>query len=443
MADVLSNYVKFLRGTPEAYSKCRKDPDTLYFVSVEGESVGQLWIGDKLITMETTDDGILNYLYELADVDTAGVKNGDVLTWSDTQKKWIVSSLGDAVKVSNMVGATASADGIAGLVPAPKAGENKNFFKGDGTWSALTIADIINLQSTLDSLVNIENFNTELNKKVDSSELDSIISEINLSLSNKLDKDTVYTKTETDTVIAAAIAEVSHLQRKIVDSVQDIYDYINKNSDADKYIFMVPSGLSQGSNKYYEYIVIYDENNEYIVEQVGDWEVSLDDYVTNDILEEVLKNKVDKVYYTIPVLDENGNLIYEEDGVTPKTEQVEGTLLSPTDKNKLDSLVITEDGIEISGTVNAENVQGLEDWIEKNRNSVNGLLSIDLENKINSIGTTTNELSNSFKEMDVKITNLEDSLNNYVLKDSFEDEIATINTDISTLKKAFSWAEIN
>ena len=99
MADVLSNYVKFLRGTPEAYSKCRKDPDTLYFVSVEGESVGQLWIGDKLITMETTDDGILNYLHELADVDTSGLKQGCVLTWSDAKQKWVVSSIEDAIKI--------------------------------------------------------------------------------------------------------------------------------------------------------------------------------------------------------------------------------------------------------------------------------------------------------------------------------------------------------
>lgn len=327
MADVLSNYVKFLRGTPDAYSKCQKDPDTLYFVSVEGESVGQLWIGDKLITMETTDEGVLNYLHELADVDTSGLKQGCVLTWSDAKQKWIVSSIEDAVKISNMIGATASSNGIAGLVPAPKAGENKNFLKGNGTWSTLTIADIINLQLTLDSLVSIENFNIEINKVLDIS------------------------------------AE----------------------------------------------------------------------------LEKALENKVNKVYYTVPVLDENGNPIYEEDGITPKTEQVEGTLLSPTDKNKLDSLIITEDGVEISGTVEAKNIQGLEDWIKKNRNSINGLLSTDLEDKINSI----DELNNSFEGIETKVINIEDSLNNYVLKNTFEDEIATINTDISVLKQAFSWTEIN
>ena len=326
MANVLANYVKFLRGTPTAFAALtHKDPDTLYFISVPGESVGQLWIGDKLITMSTTDDGALNYLYELADVDTSGLKQGCVLTWNETKQKWVVSSIEDAVKISNFVGATISSNGVAGLVPAPKAVENKNFLKGNGTWSPLTIADILNLQLTLDSFVSVEKFNTELDKKVDSSILDLR-------------------------------------------------------------------------------------------------------------LEEALKTKVDKVYYTVLVFDKDGNPVYEEDGITPKTEQVEGTLLSPTDRNKLDSLVITEEGVEISGTVTAENVQGLKDWLENNRNQVSGLLSIELENKINSIDTVL--------ELDTRVANIENSLKGFILKNEFENEIATINDDISALKEAFSWSEI-
>lgn len=40
-----------------------------------------------------------------------------------------VGTLGD------MTGATANADGAAGLVPAPEAGENEMFLRGDGTWA--------------------------------------------------------------------------------------------------------------------------------------------------------------------------------------------------------------------------------------------------------------------------------------------------------------------
>jgi len=38
-----------------------------------------------------------------------------------------------------MIGATADTDGIEGLVPAPKAGDEGKFLRGDGTWAeALT-----------------------------------------------------------------------------------------------------------------------------------------------------------------------------------------------------------------------------------------------------------------------------------------------------------------
>lgn len=64
------------------------------------------------------------------------------------------------------------------------------------------------------------------------------------------------------------------------------------------------------------------------------------------------------------------------DALNGKVDKVEGyTLLSPTDKTKLDALVIGESGVEISGKVNAANVEGLGDWITANRNTVPGLLS--------------------------------------------------------------------
>ena len=64
------------------------------------------------------------------------------------------------------------------------------------------------------------------------------------------------------------------------------------------------------------------------------------------------------------------------DALGGKVDKIEGyTLLSPTDKTKLDALVIGESGVEISGKVNAANVEGLGDWITNNRDTVPGLLS--------------------------------------------------------------------
>ena len=74
------------------------------------------------------------------------------------------------------------------------------------------------------------------------------------------------------------------------------------------------------------------------------------------------------------------------DALGGKVDKIEGyTLLSPTDKTKLDALVIGESGVEISGKVNAANVEGLGNWITNNRDTVPGLLSTVDATKLNGI----------------------------------------------------------
>lgn len=78
-----------------------------------------------------------------------------------------------------------------------------------------------------------------------------------------------------------------------------------------------------------------------------------------------------------------------------KVDKIEGySLLSPTDKTKLDALVIGESGVEISGKVNAANVEGLGDWITTNRDSVAGLFDTTSATKLNGIeaGAQVNDL---------------------------------------------------
>ena len=136
---------------------------------------------------------------------------------------------------------------------------------------------------------------------------------------------------------------------------------------------MVPSGLLEDDNKYYEYVVIDGK-----VEQVGSWEVDLSAYAKTQDVNNALANKVDIIYYTV----EN------DDGTT---SQVAGSLLSPEDKEKLSALVLDEDGgVGISGTVNADNVSGLGTWITNNAanhivNLTENNLSQELKDKINFI----------------------------------------------------------
>ena len=140
------NYVKFLRGTPNAYSQLNpKDDDTLYFVAEKDADTGVLYLGEKLIS------GSLNGSTTLQDLNdtliSAGIEAGSLLYYDGAN--WIDKSLADILEiiVGPMVGATASKDGKSGLVPIPKAGVQDLYLKGDGTWADPTteVKQTINL----------------------------------------------------------------------------------------------------------------------------------------------------------------------------------------------------------------------------------------------------------------------------------------------------------
>ena len=49
------SYVRFLRGTPTAFSKvAKKDPDTLYFISESIADSGNLYLETKKITEKSS-----------------------------------------------------------------------------------------------------------------------------------------------------------------------------------------------------------------------------------------------------------------------------------------------------------------------------------------------------------------------------------------------------
>ena len=67
-------------------------------------------------------------------------------------------------------------------------------------------------------------------------------------------------------------------------------------------------------------------------------------------------------------------------------EQVPWTLLSPENQDKLAALTIGDGGnIELSGKVNAENVEGLASYISAHRDSIDGLLSSSAQTKLSGI----------------------------------------------------------
>ena len=106
--------------------------------------------------------------------------------------------------------------------------------------------------------------------------ISSKVTSIEKSLEDKANKNDVYTKTETDTAIASAINGANHLRRKIVKSLDDIYETAE---DAHLYIYMVPTGLQEDDDKYDEYVVI-----DGLLEKVGSWEVDVSNYTTKEEL---------------------------------------------------------------------------------------------------------------------------------------------------------------
>lgn len=325
-----------------------------------------------------------------------------------------------------------------------------------------------------------------------------------------------YTKAETDTQIATALASASRMKRKIVADEKEIEEYIQNNSDAEQYIFMVPTGLEESGNKYDEYIVfsVTDDDNvtTQYYEKIGSWEVDLSQYAKVDEVEAALESKVsiaegqrlmmeiegqklagieegaqkniiDSISTDFIIDTANNNQLQLvpitiakvtglQDALNGKVDAQEGYgLVSPTDREKLNKLVIGESGnLEISSSVDVSKVIGLSEWITAQAGTLEGLsennLDDELYNKLyNSLYITsvkTDELAVSTEgqlslvavdmskitglqtaltnkaDVDVlesAIENLSAQMNNYVLK-------TTYDADIAEIKDVLTWKEL-
>ena len=325
-----------------------------------------------------------------------------------------------------------------------------------------------------------------------------LLADLASNVDTKVNAEDVYTKDETDLAIESAIAQLDHLKRKIVNSL----DEINVNDeDAHLYIYMVPTGLQYEDDKYDEYIVINKT-----IEKVGSWEVNLDNYATKDDLNEKVNKDENARLMTIAEgeklaaieagaqvnlfdnvsehfnIDNNqlnlndlpiSKITNLQDLLNKKVNAQDGyTLLSPDDQKKLAALVVGDDNnLEISGKVNADNVDGLAEWLNKNAGNIVGLseknLTEELYTKldesifISSVDTEQLNVSNGHLSVlaidKSKVTGLEDalnakanqvdlvnlsttvddlakSLNNYVSKATYDEDIAEIR-DILTWKE--------
>lgn len=339
------NYVKFLRGTPAAFERLSiKDKDTLYFISEPGAKNGLLYLGDKIIAGSSSTGSISNLsIADLKDViiDNTGLTDGSILMYDWVKKVWVNKTL-DEVVVDVMQGASSTKAGAAGLVPAPKVGEQNKFLRGDGTWAeaGLTDAEKQELQDNTSKLEALIGDSTKLDGTVPS------ISEIALeTLTEALvpedAKESLDTLQEISDWIQKHPGDVTEINSNILDlqaSVGSIEDVLNGTKETE--------GLVSTVGKVYD--AIFDDN------------VGLDHRVAN--IEDVLYDSV----------DENGDTIQ---GLI----SIVGNLQNPEGSYVLQSVYRSEVGSISSLNFTDENSTTIVDEI----NSINSRLKwVDLDEEI-------------------------------------------------------------
>ena len=334
-----ANYVRFYRGSPEAYANVIKNNDTLYFVYSSDSDKGSLYLGDRLIS------GNVSNITDLEDLIITELQDKQILQYDIAQSAWVNKSIREAIGV--MTGATEEAQGSMGLVPAPPAKSQNLFLRGDGVWafpgassstdnkSITTVDNVLTLKDfgvkyykyveatgseetgnfvpahyeaqivddthpwleglepkvvndngnlvigwfepntvTVDGLSDaINNLSNQVNKNTQS------ISNITQQLSDKANSSDVYTKTETDNLIAEKVASASHLKREVFNTILQATAFAESHAEtADQYIYMVLNPDSDNENdKYDEYLYVNGS-----LEKVGSWAVDLSQYVQKE-----------------------------------------------------------------------------------------------------------------------------------------------------------------
>ena len=285
------SYVKFVRGTQEAFNALANKPDdTLFFIYENNESTfGTLWLGDMQIGDGSTAS--------LSDLISDVVGDGDLLVYNEDESKWEPLPIEDIVGV--MQGATASNAGRAGLVPQPSAGDQNRFLRGDGTWASVSNSEITNIDE--------DQFELELDNSLSIKGFSSAAAG---TVPQKSDNnDIVWTTPVTSQDVQTLISQASSLgvRRTIVENLEDAIE--------ENYIYLkLKENNGASGNLYDEYMVVNGN-----LEKIGDASANLDltgyvttadlatalnDYTTQSSLSSTLGNYVTTTVFNSSV----GNL---------------------------------------------------------------------------------------------------------------------------------------
>lgn len=261
----------------------------------------------------------------------------------------------------------------------------------------------------------------------------------------------VYTKDETDTAIAAAVADASHLKRKIVKDVAAIEAEKN-DAKALEYIYMVPSGLQEDDNKYYEYVVIEtpgegDAPATRSVEKVGSWEVDLSAYAkTADVNAELAKKANSADVYTKSDAD---------DAISAAIEAAIGENTPASLKKALDDYKASNDAaVGKNTTAITDNA----DKIADNTSKITALEEVGAEKNIIAAVDVANftiveDRKLTLNDLEIaKVVGLQDALDAKATKaevnvvvgnvENLTTRVASLETNFTALDQALTWKDI-
>lgn len=178
----------------------------------------------------------------------AGGAAGKILGWaSDGTAQWVDDK---NTTYGVFKGATTSADGGNGLVPAPKTANAGQYLKGDGTWGTPTNTTYNDVTQSAHGLM------SAADKK-------------------KLDGFGAASSYATMTYVGQQISAAGHISKSIVETLPAVKDA------KDNVIYMIKKATPDGSNLYDEYMLISGA-----LEKIGD---------TKTVIEAITNTQIDTI----------------------------------------------------------------------------------------------------------------------------------------------------
>lgn len=226
-----------------------------------------------------------------------------------------------------MVGATASTDGISGLVPIPRAGDQNKFLSGSGTWKKIDAPPTLDSKVfTLDEATNIAS-----------------LKGFNLAPTGS------YLIKGPDNTVNWTQESPSKFNMRIVtlEKLQAMVNGTDSEEPDPMAIYLIANGNDvTTANAYDEYVVI---NN--TIEKLGQFaNIDLNNYVQTTTFETAIRSINSMLYDTYDAINDETNL-----GLISRVSNIEFNYVSKADIGDLDELFLSPGNLTLVEEINGIN----------------------------------------------------------------------------------------